>query len=174
MDFYLITDLVRELSKEGFSTLRFNYRGVPPSTGTFGEGKGELDDIVKAAEFLRGQQNVNPQRLGLIGYSFGASLVIVVAERVRPKVIVSISPQTHPSETRLDVLDYATRTSGAVMLIHGKADDIIPCSESEEIHEAMRKASPIALQLIEGANHLFQGRGKTVVSLATEFLLRNI
>jgi len=174
MDFYLLTDLVREISKEGFTTLRFNYRGTSPSTGTYGGGQGEVEDIVKAAEFLRKQQNVNPQRLGLVGYSFGGSLVIVAAERVKPKVVVSISPQTRPFETRLDVVDYARRISSPIMLIHGKADDIVPYSESEEIHKAMGSASEKAFHLIEGANHLYQGRGKTVVSLATNFLLKNI
>jgi len=168
MDFFLLVDLVRELSKEGFSTLRFNYRDV------YGGGSGEVDDVVKAAELLRKQRNVNPQRLGLVGYSFGGSLVIVAAERVKPKVIVSISPQTRPFETKLDVVDYARRIRSPIMLIHGKADDRVPYSESEEIHRAIGNMSEKAIHLIERANHLYQGKGKMVVSLVTDFLLRNL
>lgn len=46
----------------GFSTLRFNYRGVGRSQGVFGHGEGELSDAASALDWL---QNVNPNASGI-------------------------------------------------------------------------------------------------------------
>jgi alpha/beta superfamily hydrolase len=170
MDFYLLADLVREFSKSRYTTLRFNYRGVPPSTGTYGGGSGETDDILKAVEFIRKQQNVNRERIALIGYSFGGSLVLMVAERANAKAIVPISPQVNPFETKLDVTDHARRITSPVLLIHGKADDTVPYSDSEIIYKALEKSKEKTIQLIDGANHIYTGKGRIVVSLVTSFL----
>ncbi len=170
MDFFLLADMVREFSKRRCTTLRFNYRGVSPSTGTYGGGTGEADDTLKAVEFIRKQRNVNRERIALIGYSFGGSLVLVVAERVNAKAIVSISPQVNPFETKLDVTDYARRIASPVLLIHGKADDTVPYSNSEQIYKALEKSKQKAIQLIDGANHIYAGKGRIVVPLVTSFL----
>ena len=53
--------------------LRFNFRGVGKSTGSFDEGVGEQDDLVAAWDWLRAQNDW--QSLTLIGYSFGLSLI---------------------------------------------------------------------------------------------------
>jgi hypothetical protein len=165
---------VREFSKEGWTTLRFNYRGVAPSTGTYGNGSGEIEDIVKATEFIRRQQNVNKERLALVGYSFGGSIVLIAAEKVKPKVVVSISPATNPSETRLDVLDSAERIKVPVMLVHGKSDEMVPFKDSNKIFDALRNTTEKYIQLIEGANHIYTGKGKTVVSLVSGFLAEHL
>lgn len=170
MDFYLLADLVREFSKQRITTLRFNYRGVSPSTGSFGGGSGELDDVLKAVEFIRKQQNVNRERIGLVGYSFGGSLVLMAAEKANAKAVVSISPQVNPSETRLDTTEYARRITCPVLLIHGAADETVPYSDSKQIYEALEKSKEKDIELVDGANHMYSGKGKTVVSLADTFL----
>jgi alpha/beta superfamily hydrolase len=170
MDFYLLADMIREFSKHRYTTLRFNYRGVSPSTGTYGGGTGEADDTLKAVEFIRKQRGVNRERLALIGYSFGGSLVLSVAERANAKAIVSISPQVNPFETKLDITDYTRRITSPVLLIHGKADDTVPHLDSEEIFKSLEKSKEKAIQLIDGANHIYTGKGRIVVSLVTSFL----
>ena len=172
LDFYLLTDLVREFSKEGWTTLRFNYRGVAPSTGAYGNGTGEIEDIVKAVEFIRRQKNMNKERVALVGYSFGGSLVLIAAEKVRPKVVVSISAATNPPETRLDVLDYAGRITVPVMLIHGNADEMVPFKDSNKIFDALTNSVEKYIHFIDGANHIYTGKGKNVVSLVSSFLAK--
>jgi hypothetical protein len=170
LDFYLLADLVREFSKLGYTTLRFNYRGVSPSTGTYGGGSGELEDTLRAVEFIRNQQNVNKQHVALVGYSFGGSLALMAAERARVKAVVSISPQVNPSETRLDTTEYARRITCPVLLIHGKADETVPYSDSEKIYDALEKSVEKDIELVDGANHMYSGKGKNVVYFATTFL----
>ncbi len=55
----------------GFSTLRFNFRGVGYSEGTYDEGNGEIRDVVAACTFMRNLID-HEGRLVLAGYSFGA------------------------------------------------------------------------------------------------------
>ena len=53
-----VVDAMEEgFSKAGFTTLRFNFRGVGRSTGRFDEGAGETEDLVAACRFLKGAVN---------------------------------------------------------------------------------------------------------------------
>ncbi len=54
---------------QGYSTLRFNFRGVGGSTGRYDEGRGEKQDILSACEYLKGR---GIKKIALAGYSFGA------------------------------------------------------------------------------------------------------
>jgi len=54
---------------KGFSTLRFNFRGVGGSTGQYDEGRGEQQDVLSAREFMKAQ---GIKSIYFAGYSFGA------------------------------------------------------------------------------------------------------
>jgi alpha/beta superfamily hydrolase len=60
----------RELSRAGWTTLRFNFRGVGSSEGGHDEGRGEVEDVGAAVSWQRGV--VEPAPLVLVGYSFGS------------------------------------------------------------------------------------------------------
>src|SRR5580704_14581907 len=53
----------------GFSTLRFNFRGVGQSEGSYGGGEGEAADAAAAVGFLRGQPGLRGAPMVLAGYS---------------------------------------------------------------------------------------------------------
>mgnify|MGYP003989938985 FL=1 len=55
----------------GFSTLRFNFRGVGRSQGVFDNGQGELSDAASALDWMQGH-NPNAQSCWIGGFSFGA------------------------------------------------------------------------------------------------------
>ena len=60
----VVTRSIRASRSGGFSTLRFNFRGVGRSQGTFDGGIGELSDAAAALDWLQIDQ---PQRRGLLG-----------------------------------------------------------------------------------------------------------
>lgn len=60
------------LQSEKFVILRFNFRGVSLSEGTYNEGKREVDDVIAAVNFLSSHAQVDQDHLFLVGYSFGA------------------------------------------------------------------------------------------------------
>jgi hypothetical protein len=55
----------------GFSTLRFNYRGVGRSQGIFDRGEGELSDAAAALDWMQ-EINSSAPYVWVAGFSFGA------------------------------------------------------------------------------------------------------
>lgn len=65
-----VVETIRDVfSSGGYSTLRFNFRGVGESTGVYDEGRGEKQDILSACSFMK---NKGVEKITLAGYSFGA------------------------------------------------------------------------------------------------------
>ncbi|MCU0591552.1 MAG: alpha/beta hydrolase [Desulfobacterales bacterium] len=69
MDNPVVTALQRAYSRQGFSTLRFNFRGVGESRGRYDDGTGERQDVAAALALMtdRGMTSID-----LAGYSFGS------------------------------------------------------------------------------------------------------
>jgi uncharacterized protein len=71
MDNNVVLAVQAVFQKKGWSTARFNFRGVGQSTGEYAEGLGEREDLKAVCRFLRDQPE-KPETLCVVGYSFGA------------------------------------------------------------------------------------------------------
>ena len=81
------------LSGESIAWLRFNFRGVGRSDGSFADGVGEQDDVKAALTYLGTIPEIDVNRLGLCGYSFGTMVSIPVADRDdRVQALAAVSP----------------------------------------------------------------------------------
>ena len=67
----VVYTLYQTFVRRGFSTLRFNFRGVGRSQGSFDRGEGELADAAAALDWLQ-SYNPNAASCWVAGYSFGA------------------------------------------------------------------------------------------------------
>ena len=85
MDNKIVHAIHNIFSKMGFSTLRFNFRSVGNSEGSFDSGNGEVLDIQEAKKFLLSKVN-KLKTIFLAGYSFGS----FVASKYATKDILSI------------------------------------------------------------------------------------
>jgi dipeptidyl aminopeptidase/acylaminoacyl peptidase len=76
--------LAESLARVGIASFRFDFRGSGDSEGGFGEMtmQGEIDDTLKAFEYICKQPNINTSRLGIFGRSFGGAIAIYAAERI--------------------------------------------------------------------------------------------
>jgi len=93
MDHPVIMTAVEAAFQEGFSTLRFNFRGVGESEGSYGEGIGERGDVKAAADYLYPRLENNHSPLILLGYSFGAWAGFPLAiEDERFEGMVAVAP----------------------------------------------------------------------------------
>ena len=75
MDNSVVTAATQALAERGFATLRFNFRGVGESEGSYAGGRGEIDDARAAVAWLRERTPQAPLCLG--GYSFGSIVALL-------------------------------------------------------------------------------------------------
>ena len=153
MDNKVVQTLARAFVQLGWRSVRFNFRGVGGSQGTWDEGRGEVDDAlaVIAAHRAPGE----PLVLG--GFSFGgfvaASAAAKLPEDEKPHRMVLVAPST----ARHD----APPVGADTLLIHGEADDVVPLSASMDW--ARPQALPVVV--VPGAGHFFHGQLMLLKSL---------
>jgi len=135
--------------QEGFATLRFNFRGVGKSEGTYGEGIGEKEDVLAAVEYLISALKAPDAILILGGYSFGAMVSLPIAVRDdRIKGVVAVAPP-------LEMFDFQFLEGyrRKKLIIAGDQDLVCPKPLLEKWYQ--RLAEPKSLALIQGADHFF-------------------
>ena len=120
----VVESLVRAYSRRGYTTLRFNFRGVGNSEGRHDEGRGEQADVRAAMSFLA-QEGL--ERIELAGYSFGAWVnALVGCGPVEPDIPVAVSlVMVSPPVAFID-FDAVGPLPGLKLVVTGSRDDIAP------------------------------------------------
>jgi alpha/beta superfamily hydrolase len=86
----VVTIIERALGELGLDTVRFNFRGVGKSEGTYDEGNGEGEDLAAVVAWVR---KVRPQdAIWLAGFSFGSYVSLRNAKRLGADALMSIAP----------------------------------------------------------------------------------
>ncbi|MEP6881558.1 MAG: alpha/beta family hydrolase [Dokdonella sp.] len=86
----VVTIIERSLRELGLDTVRFNFRGIGKSAGTFDEGVGESEDLAAVVEWAR---KVRPKAaLWLAGFSFGSYVALRNAKRLDADALITIAP----------------------------------------------------------------------------------
>lgn len=138
----------------GFSTLRFNFRGVGRSQGIYDKGEGELSDAAAALDWMQ-ELNPNAPYTWIAGFSFGSWIGMQLLMR-RPEMqgFISIAP---PANTEDFTFLAPCPTSGLV--VQGGRDDVVSedsvASLMERLYE--QKGIRIDYRVIPRANHFFHG-----------------
>ncbi|MEO2038900.1 MAG: alpha/beta hydrolase, partial [Martelella sp.] len=88
----IVYELFYMFQKRGFTTLRFNFRGIGRSQGEYDQGVGELSDAASALDYLQSMNN-NSKHCWVAGFSFGAWIGMQLLMR-RPELtgFISVSP----------------------------------------------------------------------------------
>jgi alpha/beta superfamily hydrolase len=115
----VVTMASRALRECGATTVRFNFRGVGRSAGTFDHGDGESDDLRAVVAWTRAQWP--DAQLWLAGFSFGAYVSIRVAAELEPALLISIAP---PAGRSWD-FDEVRPPQCPWLVIQGEADEIV-------------------------------------------------
>jgi uncharacterized protein len=141
--------IARGLRCAGSVVLRFNFRGVSRSEGTYGEGEGELDDARACLAYLRQRYPALPYALA--GFSFGSRVALRLAceDRGARRVIAVGFPTRYHHESNLE--------SCAIprIFIRSTHDEYGPVAELQPFVESL--AEPKRLILVEAADHFFAG-----------------
>ena len=135
----------------GYSTLRFNFRGVGASEGEHDGGRGERDDAAAAMTFLLSQPGVAKNGAVMAGYSFGA-MVAVAAGYQHAEVSRIVAVALPLAMTQAQVPDGASKP---LLLVSGDHDSYSPVAGLTELQEKIGKCAK--LEIIKGADHFFGG-----------------
>jgi alpha/beta superfamily hydrolase len=159
----VITAAVEAAFLEGFSTLRFNFRGVGESGGSYGEGVSEREDVKAAIDYFTTRLKDSSQSLILLGYSFGAWAGIPVAvDDPRIKGMVIISPP-------LELYDFGFMKGckKKKLVIAGSGDDYCPLARLKEFYQTLDE--PKSLVIIQGADHFYSAYHSGLIKPLKEF-----
>lgn len=149
----VVTMTARALRECGASTVRFNFRSVGASAGTFDEGRGEAEDLRAVIGWVRAAHPSLPLWLG--GFSFGAYVSLKVASAQPPALLLSIAPPVGRSWD----FDAFEPPDVPWIVIQGEDDEIVAASEVHAWLEALPERTwPPRVVRMDGATHFFHGR----------------
>jgi hypothetical protein len=149
-------------SQAGLPALRFNFRGVGKSTGSFSEGIGELKDVRAALDYLGARFPAVP--VCLIGFSFGAGVAFRVGVN-DPRVAALVGLGVPVTSTNLDFLCGVLKPK---LIIQGTRDQFVPRAEVEAFYGSL--AEPKQIYWVQNADHFFTGKLEEVQRVIREFL----
>lgn len=152
----------KALTRVGVAALRFNFRGVGLSAGSFDAGVGEKDDFRAAMAYVTSRFPGLP--VWAVGMSFGSWIALSVGAT---DPAVSLLLAVAPPVDRYDFSDVAA-SAKPKFFIHGEDDELIAAKELRKFYAPLTE--PKELVMIEHANHLFEGK-TTLVGDAVEGLL---
>lgn len=159
--------LYQTFLNRGFTVLRFNFRGVGKSQGTFDHGVGELSDAASALDWL---QSFNPdaKQCWLAGYSFGAWIGMQLLMR-RPEIngFISISPPAN-----LHDFSFLAPCPSSGLVIHGDEDKIVDTESVGKMVERLQsqKGIEITYKNIAGANHFYNDHMDVLDKTVNDYL----
>lgn len=163
----IVSTMQRRLREWGWSTLRFNFRGVGASGGEYGEGKGEAEDVRAVAAYLF-QEGIRD--LHLAGYSFGSWVALkALAADLQPASLILVSPP-------VDFLRFADLQlpSCPCLITVGELDDFCaPESLQAWLSTQKTKTEPAEIEILEGCDHFYWGNETKLSAKISDFLNRH-
>lgn len=150
----------------GFALLRFNFRGVGRSGGEYDDGVGEVDDVLAALSFLSATPGVDPKRLAVAGYSFGAwtgGRAALRREGIEAVVLIAPPLEMWPMEE----LQTERRPQLAIV---GDRDEYCSAAVFQKWFEGVKP--PKEAVILPGVDHFFGGREGDIGEAVARFLVQ--
>ena len=147
------------LSDVKIAALRFNFRGVGTSTGSFDQGIGEKDDVLASLDWLEERHPRLPLVVG--GFSFG-SMVALSAGADDPRVVALFGLGL---PIRMYDYGFLADARKPILVVQGDEDEF--GSEVEPVVAAL--GSHVTLARIAGADHYFNGHIDEMKAVVSEF-----
>jgi alpha/beta superfamily hydrolase len=144
----VVTVLTKVYQRLGYSTLRFNFRGVGASEGGYDDGRGELDDLRAAGHVLQG---LGKTVADLAGYSFGAWINL----RLDPPIATVRRQVLAAPPVAYMEFSFIPRVPAELAVIAGDRDSFAPL---DLLRNQIPRWHPSGrLHVLPGADHFYQG-----------------
>jgi alpha/beta superfamily hydrolase len=180
----VVVALAEALTARGVMTLRFNFRGVGHSGGQHDNGQEERTDVSGALDWLLAQPGVDPDRVCLVGYSFGAWVGLAHAQtdaRVAAVAAVSLvawhyDADFHARNARPELgvepwqfdPDFMQAFFQPKLFVTGEHDPLSPPSALRRLMD--RIPLPKELRVVPGVDHSWHGREQEAGQLVADFV----
>lgn len=158
----VVFQAAKALTRIGCAVLRFNFRGVGRSGGTWDNGRGEMDDYRAAVDFLSARYP--DLEMWAAGFSFGSYIAMTSgADDERICALIGIAPPVNRYEFASVKLSTKPK-----FIVHGESDELIPLKLVREFYARLQ--DPKEFVEIDRANHLFDGQASEVGDALEELL----
>lgn len=145
----VVTIIERALRELGLATVRFNFRGVGESSGSYDEGEGESDDLAAIVAWVR---EVRPgDVVWLAGFSFGSYVALRNARRLDAAALVTVAPPVG----RWD-FSQITLPECPWLVVQGEEDEVVDPAAVFDWIESL--AEPPQLVRMPETGHFFHRR----------------
>jgi uncharacterized protein len=158
----VVFQVAKALQEQNIPALRFNFRGVGHSSGAYDEGRGEMDDVRFALDFLSRRYPGIPAIIA--GFSFGSWVGLRVGaedDRVQALIGLATPARMFDGHTLQDC-------HKPKLFIHGTEDEQAPYKLTQVWFESV--PAPKRLVSIQGADHFFLDRLTEVQDLVSDFV----
>ena len=144
----VVTTVARAAREQGLDSLRFNYRGVGESEGSYGEFDGEREDFRSVVDWVL--KETDKSRLVLAGFSFGSAIVATESAAIdQTRHIILIAPP-------VERYPYTTRFNVPVSVIQGAEDEVV---DANGVTDWVRQLeSPYDYYYSSDTSHFFHGK----------------
>ena len=161
MDNKVVQTLARAYVECGWAALRFNFRGVGASAGSYDEGRGEVDDMLALVPQL-----APTGRLAIGGFSFGAFVASHAAVRLwaarSPHSIVLVGT----AAGRFAVAPLPAEAHLRTLVLHGEQDDTVALADVFD----WARPQKLPVTVIPGGGHFFHGQLHLLKTLVVRHL----
>src|SRR5467141_210710 len=153
MNHQIIYQCYYAFAHRGFSVLRFNFRGVGRSQGSFDHGTGELSDAASALDWA---QTINPEARAcwVAGFSFGAWIGMQLLMR-RPEIdgFIAVAPPAN-----LYDFSFLAPCPSSGLILQGDKDQIVTLEAQQKLVTKLSHQRDIKIdyRIVKGADHFFQ------------------
>jgi alpha/beta superfamily hydrolase len=159
----LMRAISQGLADAGIVALSFNFRGVGNSGGTFDNGQGEVNDVKGAVDWLAARPRVDPGRIALVGYSFGAVMAASYAtsnDVPCALALIGLPLLWNPPLANTDGLHW--------LLVAGERDQFCPLPHLHSFADQLEKKATV--RVIAGADHFLFGYEAEATGIVVDFL----
>lgn len=158
----VVYSLAKAFNEAGIPAVRFNYRGVGASTGTYDDGDGETADALAVLEWAA--QRWPGAKLCLGGFSFGGAVAIRAAAAREVARLVTVAPAIR----RIPV-DDSSLPQCPWLIVQGDKDELVDPNDIQQWAENLTE-SP-RLVMLSGVEHFFHGRLNDLRQTVARWLL---
>ena len=170
MNHQIIYQLYYSFVHRGFAAIRFNFRGVGRSQGSFDHGLGELSDAASALDWA---QSINPEARScwIAGFSFGAWIGMQLLMR-RPEIdaFIAVAPPANMFD-----FGFLAPCPASGLVVLGDQDQLVTAEAVQRLVTKLmnQRDIRIAHRIIPGADHFFQNHLEPLAATVEQYIAGN-